>query len=200
MVKFITILRILIPNLSYKYLLFILIVFAGCLYQMIQVIQVYLKFETKIDLSYDQKSEIVIPMISSCKPTKFMFRNSSKNINGLTPAQVYNMTFDFNEIFIQIDFMDSNSTYHRMINLTNEDDQNKSEIHYEKTIRKYIICYHFKYPNSKQLKHKHGNIYSFWLYHQNYQTAYPFYYLFFTSDVNYPNNIYDNYLIIFGNN
>ena len=198
MAKFIAIIRKLIPKLSYKYLLFILFVFVGCLYQLIQVIHVYLKFETKVDLSYDQNNEIVIPMVSFCRPTNYMFRNSSRDINGLTPSQVYNMTFDFNEIFIELRVLQSNYSY-QMFNLTNEH-QNKSEIHYEKTISKDLICYQFKFPDSKQLKHKQGMIYSFWLYYHNLQITFPFYYLFLTSDVNNPSYIYDNYLCIFGNN
>ena len=77
MVKFMTKLAKLLPKISYKYLFFILIVSFGCLYHVIQVTLVYLKFETKIDVSFDLESPPVIPMISFCKDTIFLFKNLS---------------------------------------------------------------------------------------------------------------------------
>lgn len=38
-------------KLSVKYLIFIMIIMIGCSRQVIQVIQVYLEFETKVDVS-----------------------------------------------------------------------------------------------------------------------------------------------------
>ena len=111
------------------------------------------------------------------------------------------MTIDFNEYFTEKDFMDSNDRYHKIFNLTNEgQNKSKSKIHYEKNMSNHLICYHFKHPDSKQLKHKQGNIYLFWLYHQNDQTSISFCSLFFTSNVNYPNHLYDNHLYLFSNN
>ena len=85
-------LRKFIPKLSIKYLIFIIFIMIGCSYQIIKVTQVFLKFETKVDVSYDQNNENVIPMVSFCKPTKFMLRNSESQIKQLSPAQLYNQT------------------------------------------------------------------------------------------------------------
>ena len=191
-------------KLSIKYLLFIILVIIGCFYQIIEVSQVYFKFETKVDVKYEQNNEIAIPMVSFCKPTSIMFRNSSQQINGLSPAQVYNMTFGFADVFIRIDFIRSNGKFSRIVKFKNEDQIN-SEIHYEKSISNWTICYHFKYLHLKQLKRKKAKIYLFTLYHYSYETSssyfnnYP-YRLYFTSDVNYPSHQKDYPILIFGNN
>ena len=200
MFKFITILRNVIPKLSYKYLLFITIVIACCSYQVIQVIQVFLKFETKIDVSYDQSNEIAIPMVSFCRRTDNMFRNSSQQIKGLSPAQLYNHTFKFGEVLFSMKFIISNDNYEE-INNFNEENQNINEIYYEKTISDSLVCYQFKYLHSKQLKYKQERIYTFRLYHQDSMDAYNYpYFLFLSSDINYPNHKTDNSIFIFGNN
>ena len=205
MEKFDTNSKKLIPKLSIKYLIFIIIIIIGCSYQISQLTQVFLKFETKVDVKNNQNNEIVIPMVSFCKPTKYLLRNSSQQINGLTPAQLYNQTFSFTEVFIHIEFILSNDKY-EIINFIDEE-QNNNKINYEKTVSFKMTCYHLKYLHSKQLKHKQGKIYKFWLYHQNdvfsYDTSayinFP-YYLFLTSDINYPNLQTDNPLYIMGNN
>ena len=99
MVKFMTKLAKLLPKISYKYLFFILIVSFGCLYHVIQVTLVYLKFETKIDFSID-KNDLTIPMISFCRWTHFEFKNKKSLTWGMTPAQVYNQTYTFGDIFL----------------------------------------------------------------------------------------------------
>ena len=198
MFKFITILRNLIPKLSYKYLLFITIVIAGCSYQVIQVIQVFLKFETKIDVSYDQSNEIAIPMVSFCRRTDNMFRNSSQQIKGLSPAQLYNHTLKFGEVFFSMKFIISNDKY-KEINFV-EENQNINEIYYEKMISDTLVCYQFKYLHSKQLKYKQEKIYTFRLYQGSMDVYnYP-YLLFLSSDGNDPNLKTDNKLYLFGNN
>ena len=193
-----------IPKLSIKYLLFILLIIVGCSYQIIKLTQVFLAFETKVNVKYEQNNKIVIPMVSFCKITQYMFRNSSQNNSskGLSAAQLYNQTFDFSEVFIGIQFIRSNDEYGVIVDFTDEE-QNNSEIYYEKTISDQMICYHIKYLHSKQLKHRQGIIYSIMLYHQSYNTMsiinnFP-YYLFLTSDVNYPNSRKDNLFFIFGN-
>ena len=204
MAKFYVDLRRLILKLSIKYLLFIILIIIGCSYQVIQVTKVFLKFETKVDVKYEQNNEIVIPMVSFCKETSEMFRNSSKRSSqGLSPAQLYNQTFSFDEVFISIEFIKPNGKFGEIFNFTDEQ-QNNSEVYYEKTISNLMICYHIKYLHSKQLKHKQGLIYPFYLYHHNYETSksiinnYP-YQLFVTSNINYPYDA-DNSLFIFGNN
>ena len=153
MAKFNVNLRKLIPNLPIKYLIFIIIITVGCSYQIIQVTQVFLKFETKIDISYDGNNEIIIPMVSFCKPTLHMLRNSSQRIEGLSPAQFYNETFNFSEIFIYMWFIIPNGKSHHISNFTNEE-QNNSGIYYEKTVSFSLVCFHFKYLHSKQLNRK----------------------------------------------
>ena len=189
-------------KLSIKFLLFIIIIIIGCSYQIIQLVQVYFEFETKINVKYNENNEIVIPMVSFCQKTDFMFRNSSQHINEMSPAQVYNQTLSFNEVFIEIEFIRSNGKYeYSIIDNFKDEEQNNGEIYYEKTISSKIICYHFKYLHSKQLKRKQRTIYKFQLYHQNYGTFiinFP-YSLFLTSDVNYPNVQKDNLILIYGN-
>ena len=196
----------LIPKLSIKYLMFIVIIIIGCSYQITQLTQVFLKFETKVDMKYEQNNEIIIPMVSFCKPTKYMFRNSSQQINGLTPAQVYNHTFSFAEVFIGIKFVPSNNK-EKTVNFTDKE-ENNSEIYYEKTISDFMTCYHIKYLHSKQLKHRQGTIYIFDLYHQNdifsYDTTLEYinfpYNLYLSSGINYLNLETDNWVNIYGNN
>ena len=195
MAKFIT---KLIPKISIKYLLFIILIIIGCSYQIIQVTQLFLKFETKIEVKYEQNDEIIIPMVSFCKPTRFSFRNSSQKIIGLSPAQIYNQTFDFNELFIELEYISSEGSFHKIHNFEDE-----TEIEFEKTISSDLVCYHFKHLNSKEIKHKQKKIYLFHLYHHHNNVTeiiVPFYYLFFTSNVNYPNSLKDNFLFIYGKN
>ena len=73
MTKFISKLAKLLSKISYKYLLFILIISFSCLYHIIQVTLVYLKFETKIDISID-KNNLTIPIVSFCKNAFYQFK------------------------------------------------------------------------------------------------------------------------------
>ena len=120
----------------------------------------------------------------------------------MSPAQLYNQTFSFAEAFFGIRIYISKNKYHQIVNFTDEE-QYDSEIYYEKTISDSLICYQFKYLHSKQLKNKQGTIYSFLLYHKSYETMSIVnnapYYLFLTSDVNYPNYQKDNLFYIYGN-
>lgn len=65
------------PKISITYLIFTIIIFFGCLYQITQVIDVYFQFETKVDVSFDSKSQIVIPMLSFCRNTISSHRDLS---------------------------------------------------------------------------------------------------------------------------
>ena len=152
--KFKTILEKFIPKLSIKYLLFIFIIVIGCSYQIIHVSKVYFEFETKINVKYIQISEIVIPMVSICKKTANTFRDSSKlkSIEGMSSVQVYNETLNFDEVFIKIEFYCLGGKMIKVIK--NFTDENQNEIQYEKTISSDMICYHFKYSNTKKLNNK----------------------------------------------
>ena len=54
--KLLTILRKFNSKISWGYLLFILFIIIGYSYHVIQVIQVYLQFETKIHVKYNDNS------------------------------------------------------------------------------------------------------------------------------------------------
>ena len=62
-----------------------------------------------------------------------LFRNSSHNSSSkeLSSAQLYNHTFNFAQVFIQVKFIKSNNEFDMIDNFTDEK-QNNSEIHYEK--------------------------------------------------------------------
>ena len=196
MAELLTKLKKLKPKISWKYLLFILFIIIGCSYQVIHVSKMYFEFETIVDVKYE-KSEIVIPMISICEETIYLFRNSSefKSIEGMSPAQVYNQTFNFNEMFIEIRFYSNDEKVEKLV--TNFTDEDQNEIQYEKTISSYMTCYHFKYLNTKQLNNKELYTYSIYLYYHN-ESVSPYYHLFISSDMNYPNLRNDDHFKIFG--
>ena len=81
MAEILTKLKIFKSKLSIKYLLFIILIIIGCSYQLIQVSQVYFKFETKVDVKYEQTNQVAIPMVSFCEEIGVMLRNSSKKIH-----------------------------------------------------------------------------------------------------------------------
>ena len=178
-------------KLSWKYLLFILFIIIGCSYQVIQIVKVYLEFETKIDVKYDDQSEIaILPKLSLCKETTFLMRNYSlrdyKKILGLSPAQLYNMTFSFKEIvigFISPPAKQFEDEEHRI----------KAIIHYEKTISLLRTCYHFKYPNENRITGKNTLVYNLNLY--NHEIHYD---LYLSSNIDYKLNRAKS-LEIFGN-
>ena len=186
-------------KISWKYLLFIFIIIIGCSYQVIQVIQVYLEFETKIDVKYDDQSEIAIPKVSLCKPTTFLMRNSSLRYNetiiGLSPAQLYNMTFNFKEIVVQLRYYNGTSSPY-VEKFKDAEHQIKSIIHYEKTISLLRICYHFKYSNVKQIKAKNIRPFHLQLSHRD-ESIVP-YNLYLSSSIDYKLNAAKS-LQIFGN-
>ena len=85
----------------------------------------------KIDIKYDDQSEIAIPMLSLCQQTMSLMRNSSlRNYNeiyGLLPAQLYNMTFSFKTIVINLIYNNGKS-YPSIEELKDEEHQIKSII------------------------------------------------------------------------
>ena len=105
-----------------------IIIIIGCSYQIIKLTQVFLKLKTKVDVKYEQNNEIAIPMVSFCKYTKDMFRNTLQihSSKGLSPLQLYNHTFSFAEVFSVIEFIRSDGKLGKIVNFTDEK-QNKSE-------------------------------------------------------------------------
>ena len=210
MAKFTTILRKLKPKISIKLLLFILIISGGCLYQIVQVFSVFLEFETKIDVSIDN-NEIGIPMVSFCIYSSDAFRNKQQKIYGLTPAYVYNKTFNFGEIFVYLEYYLTNneegyygSYYYQMTNLAEQEQDIQSQkfnstvdIQIEKTISDEVVCYNFKHPKNKIKRPKIAPpIYVFILYHQKHAKVN----IKLSSKNHSPNNQYDNLFKISGDN
>ena len=74
MKRFITKFRNLKSKISIKYLIFILLISLGCLYQIVQVSLVFFEFETKIDVSIE-KDEMRILMVSFCIDARNVFRD-----------------------------------------------------------------------------------------------------------------------------
>ena len=138
-------------KLSLKYLLFILFVLFGCLYQVVQITEVFLKFETKIDVSFEMKDQIDLK-VRICKPTNGLFKNSKiKSAEGMSPANIYNSTFDFDQIFIHVGYLSEDHNYksvkpiHYYDLIKYQDDQltNPKQLRVEKAISYDQICYEF---------------------------------------------------------
>ena len=94
----------LIPELSIKYLIFIILIIIGCSYQVIKVTQVFLKFETKVDVKYEQNNEIVIPMVSFCKKQNLcleIHHNKSTDCH----LHKFIMTIGFTNVFFSLNFI-----------------------------------------------------------------------------------------------
>lgn len=86
-------------------LIFFLFVISGCLYQIIQVIEVYLKFETKVDVSYHYKSEFAVPIMSFCWKAKYVLKNRSiKSIEEMSFEQIYNQTKNSGDVIIRMEY------------------------------------------------------------------------------------------------
>lgn len=60
----------------------------GCLYHVSEISSVYLKYETKIDVTIESSDQIVVPLISFCQPTNYSLKIPFED--GLTPAKLYN--------------------------------------------------------------------------------------------------------------
>ena len=209
MAKFIDKLSKSMPKISYKYLLFILIISVGCLYQVIQVTLVYIQFETKIDFSID-KNDLTIPMISFCRNSSYEFKDKKRDTYWLTPAQVDNMTFGFGDIFLFMEYYDYDELYKayqtkQISNLRkHEQSQNISTlktIHFEKLITGNSICYIFKHPLIKLIKPKwpkgERTIYKFFVYNHEYNKSGfgELYELILSAKNDYHNRDYNHYKI-----
>ena len=197
-----TMLREFKQKISIKYLMFIFLISIGCLYHVVQVTLVFLEFETKIDVSID-KTELGIPMVSFCSDASRAFRNGEKQTFGLTPAQVYNQTFDFGETVIYMDYylMDDengyfNTHFHTIWNFTKHEQDIQSQkfnstvdIQIEKSISHLRVCYNFNYPKNKIKRPRFSKkIYAIILYHQNRAS----FNIIFSSKNHSPNNNIDN--------
>ena len=147
-------------KVSKRYLVFITFCFIGCLYQVIQVSDVYFKYQTKIDVKIDTSSQIVVPMVSFCKKT---FKSQKKPFKSdLTPANIYNKTYGLSEVFFHCSMLNKTLKYSGANNCKLK----KFGLLYEKTINRRWICYHFKHPQFSNNDDRISNIiYSFMIYH-----------------------------------
>ena len=87
-------------------------------------------------------------MLSLCKDTTFFMRNSSsrysllrdyKEIVGLSPAHLYNMTLRFDEIVIHFEY-DNGISYQTLEEFKDEEHQINSIIHYEKQLVSIVFA------------------------------------------------------------
>ena len=61
-------------QISLSYLFFISLCFVPCFYQVIQVSHVYFKYSTKIHVTINTSTQIVVPLVSFCKKTNKSFK------------------------------------------------------------------------------------------------------------------------------
>ena len=148
-------------KVSLQHLIFIIICLLGCLYHIIQVSDVYFKFATKIDVTIDNSNQIVVPLVTFCKSTDHSSKIPLKN--GLTPAKLYNYTYDLSEVFFFCEFLNNNSKrskFNNCVNLT------LAGVQLSKTINDKYICYNFKHPQfSKNINRVQEILYTFMFYH-----------------------------------
>lgn len=180
-----------------SHLIFIVICFVGCLYHVIKITEVYLAFHTKIDVSFDSQSQIVVPLVTFCKRSFALIINESlrqPNIitelfNNSTPFFIDDITF---QIFHVVLFcrISSDKKYYKQ----SSDCQKLlqfQQIQTDKTINYWLICYNIQHPQfSTRKRRMKGMKYEFWLYHHHQSE----FYLFLTSDNNAPNGYSENSL------
>ena len=137
-----------------------------------------------------------------------MFRDGEQETYGLTPAQIYNKTFGFGEVFILVKYylMDNengyyNQHYRQIENIKKYEEYMKSEefnstvgIQFEKIITHDFICYNFKHPQDKTKRSKiTDTIYTFILYHHKNRE-----FNIVLSSKSHSNNKYDNLFKVLG--
>ena len=170
---------------SFAYFIFILVCMIGCLYHVTQITQVYLTFQTKIDVSFDAKSQIVVPMVSFCKSRFFLYEhdeNFLKQINDLFPKSIHSKTHNISSVFLHCSAKTDKVGY----NFFQKCNMETGGIQTGKTVNYHYVCYNFKHPKFSQSKpRQRGFIYEFWLYHHiRHRSEFQ---LYFTKDNNGPN-------------
>ena len=158
-------------NLIFKPIV-ILICLIGCLYEIGEVVRVYLELETKVELSLDSQSQIVIPNVRICKPRIESYRDQDKKIDE-SPATIYNKTYHLSEIFLFCSFRINNRILVDYRNCKFEGASNHTiqmphpkhtiliphpkhtilmplNFHFEKTVNSHFVCYNFKHHQFSQ--------------------------------------------------
>lgn len=183
-------------KLSIPYLIFITFCLIGCLYNVIQVSYVYFKFPTKIDVSFDENSQVVVPKVSICRKRKVSHRTSIDDEQNLSPSLIYNMTYDFEETFMMCfmandDDDDNNNGINKTKTLSNCKNLTDYGVQLEKTVNYVFVCYTFKHPQFSGYQPRvRGTIYQFMMYlnHEKYHNfTNDEYNLYLTSDKIFPN-------------
>lgn len=173
---------------KFAYLIFIMICFSGCIYHVIQVTAIFLKFQTQTDVLLDSESQIVVPMVTLCTERHKFHENGSISIPKYeTPSLIYNNTYDFEHLFFMCNIRKYEDKYnfsrYNKNNLFCEDGKFKAQI--EKIVNFFMVCFNIKHPQfSKNKTRARGFLYDIWLY--NYHSEFK---LFLTSDYNIPNII-----------
>ena len=105
-------------NINKYYLLFLVFCLIGCLYQVYQVTDVYLAYRTKVDVSFESKSQFKVPLTTFCKPRFALMRNELlrnpllvKSFDSSTPASIDNQTFRIEDVFQFCRFYIDNGSY-----------------------------------------------------------------------------------------
>lgn len=175
-------------NINKYYLLFLVFCLIGCLYQVYQVTDVYLAYRTKVDVSFESKSQFKVPLTTFCKTRFALMRNESlrnplliKSFDSSTPASIDNQTFGIEDVFQLCRYYNDKGTY--VIGdckLLIQD----VKVQIEKTVNYWYICFNIKHPQfASNKRRKEKLIYEFWLYH-HFRSEFD---LFFTSDNEIPN-------------
>lgn len=181
------------------YLIFIILCLFGCLYHVIKITEIYFEFETKIDVSFDSTSQIVVPFVSFCKPRYALMINESLrdyskiNVSKMTPAEIDNNTYGSSEIILICYFFKLLPTGYFYIPFKCTDQKERVQI--DKTVNYFYICYNIKHPQFNSTKRYRHQIYDFWLYHHHPSE----FRLFLTSDNNIPYDLSENSLDLIGN-
>ena len=145
-------------KISIPYLIFLLFVISGCSYHIIQLMQLYLKFETKVGVSYHYKNEFAVPIISLCWEAKYLLKNYSETTSteGMSLDHIYNKTKDFGDVIINMgyDFKNAwvniyNFSEYEINTLTGKRNKAKYYVKFKKTIIRGFgdkVCYNLIHP------------------------------------------------------
>lgn len=183
-------------KIKISYLIFIVLCFVGCLYHVIKVTEVYLAFHTKIDVSFDSKSQIVVPLVTFCKRSFALMINQSLRqpeittqlFNNSTPFFIDNSTFQVFDVVVFCRICNDKKYY--MLSPYCQKLLEFQLIQTDKTINFWLICYNIKHPQFSTSKRRmKGMKYEFWLYHHHQSEFY-----LFLSDNNAPDGYSENSL------
>lgn len=92
-------------KISIPKFIFILICFVGCLYHVTKVTEVYFKYQTRVEISLDSQSQIVVPVVTFCREKIYSFKKeanikqSIKKYSYKSSAAIYYHTLNFSDVF-----------------------------------------------------------------------------------------------------